>query len=188
MKKDYTIEQVAETRWFYKFTETNKKGEKIVIELSLCKDDANYKNSLPKLWNKNGYIDRVLSTYWSIEVYVTDTEGSCWGKYNPQIKRSEDGKRNVINFEWMFEATEENKQKLINEVYRLASTSTGETATEIKIKKIYEYANKNGIEVVREIPLDWERVNSLTCPIGSTFICNMESFKSGKRQTKLLVI
>ena len=188
MKKEYKIEQVAETRWFYEFIETNKKGEKIVIEFSLCEDDPEYKNSLPKLWYKNGYIDRVLSTYWAIQTYVTDTEGACWGRYNPHVKRSEDGKRSVINFDWMLEATEENKQKVIDEVYRLASTATGETATEIKIKKIYEFANKYGIEVVTEIPDGWRDVGGFTCPIGSTFISNMENFKSSKRQTKLLLV
>ena len=107
----------------------------IIIELNKC-EDCNLQNSLPKLWKKQGYIDRVLETYWGIQTYVTDAEGNSFGRYNPQHKLSEDGKRIVINFEWMFEATPENKERLINEVYRLFSSAKGLTATEEKNNKI----------------------------------------------------
>lgn len=128
MKKDYTIKQVAPTRWFYEFTEANAKGETLIIELSFC-EDPDFKNSLPKFWYKNGFTDTVLKTYWVIQTYVTDKKGFCYGRYNPTHKIEqrgvdEEGKpilKRVINFDWMFEATEENKQKLIDEVYRLAT-------------------------------------------------------------------
>ena len=132
---NYTIEQMAEKRWFYTFTNTNKKSESLIIELSKC-EDSSYKNSLPKLWYKNGYTDKVLESYWSIQTYVKDSEGQSYGRYNPQHKLSEDTKRSVINFDWMLEATEENKEKLIDEVYRIFSVATGESATEKKHRKI----------------------------------------------------
>jgi len=191
MTKNYTVEQMAGTRWFYNFTDANKKGEKITVELSKCENSYSI-NSLPNLWYKHGYIDRVLETYWSVEVYTTDTEGACWGRYNPQTKLSEDGKRSVINFDWMFEATEENKEKILNEVYRLFSTATGKTATEEKHDKVREYAEKYNIQVVTEIPNGWFKTETMTDPIGSIRISNMKmsfkTFRDKNRKEALLLI
>ena len=186
MKKDYTIEQMAETRWFYTFTEPNAKGETLIIELSHCTNSGG-KNALPVLWKQKGHIDRILETYWCFDTYVTDTEGACYGRYNPQHKLSEDGKRTVIDFNWMFEATEENKEKLINEVVKIFYSQTGETATETKIRKVREYANKNNIELLTEIPEGWKDIGGFTAPIGSTWISNSESFKDRSRKTALLL-
>ena len=187
MKKDYTIEQTAETVWFYTFTDTNKKGEKVIIELSKCEDNDS-KSSLSKLWKQNGYIDRVLDTYWCIQTYVKDTEGNSFGRYNPQHKLSEDKQRMVINFDWMFEATEENKEKLINEVYQLASVEIGETATEEKHRKIREYAKEHNIIMYESIPQGWEELNGcLSAPRGTTWISNMELFRSGDRKEAILL-
>ena len=134
----------------------------------------------------------MLETYWSVEVYVTDTEGTCWGRYNPQTKLSEDKKRLVINFDWMFEATEENKEKILNEVYRLFSTATGKTATEEKHDKVQEYAKKYNIEVVTEIPKGWFKTETMIDPIGSIRISNMklnlQTIKSKNRKQALLLI
>lgn len=187
MKKDYTIEQMAETRWFYNFTEPNAKGEKLTIELSHCTNSGG-SHALPVLWKQHGYIDRILETYWSISTYVRDTEGNCYGRYNPQSKLSEDGKRSVINFDWMFEATEDNKQKLIDEVLKIFYSQTGETATEIKVRKVKEYANKNNIELLTEIPNGWKDIGGFTAPIGSTWISNSESFKDRSRKEALLLL
>jgi hypothetical protein len=79
MRKEYIIEQTAEIVWFYKFTDINEKGEKLIIELSKCEDWKESNHSLPKLWYKGGAIDRVLETYWSIHTYVKDTEGNSFG-------------------------------------------------------------------------------------------------------------
>lgn len=189
MKKDYIIEQTAETVWFYTFTDTNEKGEKLILELSKCEDWKESKNSLPKLWKKGGYIDRVLETYWSIQTYVKDTEGNSYGRYNPQHKLREDGKGEIINFDWMFEATEENKEKLINEVYRIFSSAKGLTATQEKDKRIKEYAIKNNIDIYESIPEGWKELNGcLTAPRGTVWISNMELFKSGNRKEAILLI
>lgn len=187
MNREYTIEQMAETRWFYTFKGTNNKGEKLIIELSKCTNPGGG-HALPVLWKQHGFIDRVLETYWSIETYVKDTEGNCYGRYNPQHKLSDDNKRLVINFDLMFEATEENKEKLIDEVYRLFSVATGETATQAKIRKVREFAEKHNVEVVTEIPNGWKETESMTAPIGSTWVSNMESFKSKNRKRVLLLV
>ena len=191
MKKEYTIEQMAETRWFYTFTETNAKGEKLIIELSHCTNSGG-SHALPELWKKNGYIDRVLETYWSIETYVKDTENNSYGRYNPTHKLSEDGKRAVIDFNWMFEATEENKEKLINEVVKIFYSQSGETATEKKIRKVREFAKERNIEVMTEIPEGWVNLGYCTAPIGSTYICNMkvsiQNLRDVNRKEALLLV
>jgi hypothetical protein len=184
MKKEYIIQQCAETRWFYKFIELNAKGEELIIEVCKCEDNSS-KKSLPKLWKEYGYINRVLETYWSIQTYVKDTEGNSFGRYNPQTKPN----KCEINFDWMFEATEYNLTKLIDEVYRLFSTAQGETATDVKYRKVREYTNKNKIELVTKLPKGWQILkNAITAPNGSVWIDNMESFRNDKRKTALLII
>nr|DAG30690.1 MAG TPA: hypothetical protein [Caudoviricetes sp.] len=119
MKKIKIEEMVKNTRWFVTFEELNSKGEEIVVEFVRCTNPGG-NNSLPYLWKKNGFINRILENWWNIQVYVTDSDGRCRGAYNPTSKLSEDGKRMVINFAWMLEATEENAKKLFDEVERLA--------------------------------------------------------------------
>lgn len=192
-KNNYTVKQLVPTVLWFTFNEKNKKGEELTIELTLC-TDSDSKNSLPKLWHKNGYIDRVLDTYWAVSTCVKDSEGRSWGKYNPQTKLSEDGGRMVINFDWMMEATEENKEKLIDEVYRIFSEATGKSATEEKIEKVMEYAKINKLEVVTEIPEGWEKRNYATDPCGSISICNckmgdtFKAIKEKRYQRKLLLV
>lgn len=114
----------------YRFTGKNKNGETIEFSIDRCGDwdKPTDKNSLPYLWKKNGYIDRVLPNYWHVSTYATDKNGNCYGVYNPQekhlIRTDENGKtiesRMVIDFDFMFEATEENKQKIIAEIEKRA--------------------------------------------------------------------
>lgn len=119
--RKYTVEKFGRNRELLTFEELNAKGEKIQLELTRC-ENSGAVHSLPYIWKKAGYINRILETYWSLSTYATEDggKGTCWGRYNPQEKPSEDGKRRAINFDWMFEATEENREKLIAEVERLA--------------------------------------------------------------------
>lgn len=178
MKNKYAVEQMSEVRWFYSFTDVNEKGERLIIELTKCTN-----TSLPELWNKSGYIYRVLKNYWCIQTYVKDTEGNSFGIYNPQHKGM------GIDFHWMFEATEENRKKLINEVYQLFSSAKGKTATEKKKRQIREFAVENNIETYETIPQGWDKLNGcLTAPIGTVWISNMELFKNGNRKHALLLV
>lgn len=86
------------------------------------------------------------------------------------------------------EATEENKEKLIDEIHRLASTARGKTATEEKIRKVRDFAKEHNVELVTEMPEGWENIGGMTSPKGSTWISNMESYKSGRRKKTLLLI
>lgn len=178
----YTVEKKTETVTWINVTNKNAKGETFVIELIEC-ENPNCKESLPVLWKKHGFIDRVLDTYLCIHTYCTDSEGMCRGAYNPQTKLSDDGKRHVINFDWMFENTEENKQKLINEAIRLFESATGKSATEIKLEKIYAFAKEHNLDVYESIPEGYEEFNAMTYPSGCTRIVKGKKFfrdKNGK--------
>lgn len=113
---NYKIDKLAETRELYTFEEKNYKGEKIQVEFTKCIVDSNSKSSLPYLWFEKGYTDKLLDTYWSVDVFATEENGHCWGKYNPTIKKGE----YKLNFKWVLEATEENKQKILNEIIKRA--------------------------------------------------------------------
>lgn len=167
----YTVEKGAGTITWIHVEGKNEKEETLLIELSECENPGG-NNSLPVLWKKHGFIDRVLDTYICIHTYVTDSEGRCWGGYNPQTKLSEDGKRNVINFEWMFENTEENKELLINECIRLFETAKGKSATQEKMEVIETFAFRKGYEITHEKPDGWHELAGLYAPYGSVVITN----------------
>lgn len=164
--KEYTVEkqEYSNTTWINVIGENDKK-ERLVISICECTNPGG-QNSLPALWYKHGRTNKILETYLSVDAYVYDSENQCWGCYNPQIKRSEDGRRSVIDFDWMLENTEENKQKLISECIRRFETAKGKSATEIKLDKIYEYAAKYNLDVLKRIPEGWKEIHCASDPIG----------------------
>lgn len=184
---EYTIEKGCDSlTWIY-VTEPNKKGETLTIELSECTNPGG-KKSLPYLWYKAGYTDKILDTYLCVHTYCTDSEGGCSGKYNPQEKRSDDGKRNVINFDWMFESTEENKQKLINECISLFESATGKSATQEKMEKCEKYADENGLKIImNEKPEGWRELFGISSPAGSVVITDKKTFRQKDYKKALLV-
>ena len=113
------IKKMGDHRFFYEFLEKNKKGEKIVVEVTECYSNCE-KDSLPFLWKEHGFTKKLYKSYLCADVYVTDEEGNCYRKYNPTVKPSDDGKRYVINFDWMLEVSDENIEKILKEVNRLA--------------------------------------------------------------------
>lgn len=184
---EYTIEKGCGSLTCIYVTEPNKKGETLTIELSECADPGG-KNSLPFLWYKAGYTDKILSTYLCIRTYCTDSEGNCYVRYNPQIKTSEDGKRNVVNFDWMFENTEENKQKLINESIRLFESATGKSATQEKIEKCETYASENNLEIImNEKPEGWHELFGISSPVGSVVITDRKTIRQKDYKRALLI-
>lgn len=162
----------------------NSRQETMKIEIIECENPGG-KKALPYLWCKDGFIDRVLNTYLCINTYVHDSEGGCRGDYNPTVKWG--GERNVINFNWMFENTEENKQKLINECIRRFESATGPTATQIKMEKVRKFAEENGLEVYREIPDGWRISHFATDPYGAVSIINNERFFTRDETGKLML-
>lgn len=120
----YTIEKMSQTREFYHFNDRNSKGEKIEVEFVKVENDNN--RHLINLWYKKGFIKEQLENYWQVTVYAYDKEGNCYGKYNPQILPY--GTR--IDFDWILEATKENKERILNEIIK----RTYDLRKQIKIK------------------------------------------------------
>ena len=118
------IKKYGEYTYSYKFEGTNSLGETLEVDIAKCTDPGG-KKSLPALWYKAGYASKRLLTWWSVTTYVTSPDGCCRRDYNPQTIFKEKMHNNriigcqpCINFEWLLEATEENKKKLLNEVER----------------------------------------------------------------------
>lgn len=98
-------------RFFVYPKETNSKGEKITLEFSIgFWGDTRLWDS----WVKLGWTTK-KDTLLFLHTYVTDADGRCWGKYNPQVKLSDDGKRPVTDFDYLPEAKVEGYRLLINE-------------------------------------------------------------------------
>lgn len=100
------IRKMADTRFFIDI-EPKRDDREFCIEVSFCK--AGRLNSIPQLWYKYGYMNKVLNEYIFIKTYCTDKDGLCTGSYNPQTIGI-----NKINFDYMLESTVENLNKLID--------------------------------------------------------------------------
>lgn len=96
---EYAIETMNPkgTRKFYRFNDRNSKGERIEVEFVKVEND--YKEHLINVWYK---------------------KGACWGRYNPQILPG----GTKINFDWVLEATEENKERILHEIIKRAYGGT----------------------------------------------------------------
>lgn len=126
---NYTAEKMTESRTVYTFAEQNRNGERLQAELVEVRPDNRSKSSLPNLWQKHGYTKKRLESYFSMMTYATDEEGVCRGRYNPQeqkvavaprsiIFKGNPKPQNKINFDWMLEVTEQNRERLLRECYR----------------------------------------------------------------------
>lgn len=104
------VDEMAENRRWFIYVEPNDNDLEFLIELTFCYPDNKSQNSLPNLWYKNGFIDRVLENYFGIDTYLT-TEKGCFGGVNPTEINL--GNRSVVNFENTLEITESNIKKII---------------------------------------------------------------------------
>ena len=161
----------------------NAKQETMVIEIVHCNNPGG-NNSLPYLWYKKGWTNKVMETYIGCNTYVYDSEGGCYGGYN--VTEKYDGKRNVINFDWLLEDTEENRKKIIEACIELFESATGKSATERKMEHVMEVAKERGMDVVSEIPEGWKKNPLMTDPWGAVTIDNGKPIfiKVGERHKK----
>lgn len=167
----YEIEKRDFGSTWVKVIGKNEKQETMVIEIVHCENPGG-NNSLPYLWHKEGWTDKVMETYIGCNTYVYDSEGGCYGLYN--VTEKYNGKRNVINFDWMLEDTEENRKKIIEACIEMFEFATGKSATEKKIEHIMEVAKERGVEVVSEMPKGWKKNPLMTDPWGAVTIDNGE--------------
>ena len=138
-KNKMIIEKMGEHRTFYKFTEKNKKGETLVVEISETFVDNSLKSdTLPKLWKNHGFTNKLYNSYLNVNCYVTDKNGTCWGRYNPTEKLSDDKKRNVINFDYLLEVSEKNKQYLLDLIYKMFMANAKEIISKEEYKKLHK--------------------------------------------------
>lgn len=89
------------------------------IVASKCDHDLKCKYDLMCLWKKHGFISEMLPTHICIDTYYTDCNNNCYGWYNITHKRSEDGKRTVVNFDYLREWNEDNINELAAECLRM---------------------------------------------------------------------
>lgn len=95
-------------------------GPAFVVEVSICQHDLSNRRDLMHVWTQAGYIPTPLSTSLDVRTYYTDKAGNCWGWYNITERPSEDGRRMVIDFGYMREATPDHERELVAECIRLA--------------------------------------------------------------------
>lgn len=96
------------------FAQPSAEGEKIRVTLSRG-TDTGAKNSLPALWVKHGFTASRLADWWNVEVVAISQDGTEHHRYNPQT-----AKDYKIDFAWVLPATEENAQKIFDEIARRA--------------------------------------------------------------------
>lgn len=100
-------------------TYTTRNG-RFQIFVSRCDHDFKYKNDPMNLWHKAGFISKKLKNHICISTEYTDINGNCCNWYNIMIKKSDDGKRFVVNFDYLREWSEENVEELVAECVRMA--------------------------------------------------------------------
>lgn len=119
-------DSIVKTRRDYNFVKPNRKGEILQVVINDSYDNSS-SHSLPKLWRDAGKTKKRLKSYLTVQTYATDKTGLCQQKYNPTIKKEtiKDNDGNiiishfVINFDWLLEATDTNRQKIMDEITRL---------------------------------------------------------------------
>lgn len=103
------VEQIN-AREFYYYV-----GNNFIISVSKQEHDFNSKYDLMNVWKEAGFIANRLKTHICINTYFTDEKGQCWGWYNPTVKVTPDGKRMVIDFDYLKEYNDENVKYLLSE-------------------------------------------------------------------------
>lgn len=94
-------------------------GSRFFIEVSSVAHDLENPRDLMNIWKKAGYITAALPSHLVVNTYFYDVSGNCWGWYNVTEKPSKDGKRRVIDFDYLREATPENERELVAECIRM---------------------------------------------------------------------
>lgn len=90
--------------------------ERLYVTLTKC--GISYeKGHLGKEWAKRTDFDKSLTSYWHVCVQFRAVNKSWWGAYNPQ-EYAIPGRR-VNNYEWFIKDTDENAERILDEVQRM---------------------------------------------------------------------
>ena len=114
---NFILKQRTSTSYEVRFKEKNNLNENLILQINEVYPPK-CKNSLPNLWKKYGFTDKILDSYYILDVCVINENSYEYHKYNPQITKNIDGNRS-INFDYMLEVSEANMYKLIDSVYNL---------------------------------------------------------------------
>lgn len=90
-------------RWDIEFTSPNRKGERMRLSVTSG-------HPYSHLFKRGDDTLRL-----SMETYVYDSHGNCFGRYNPLINYA----RNTVNVEKILADTDANRKRLISEVGEL---------------------------------------------------------------------
>lgn len=113
---NFEIRKMCDTRYFLEYKGKNKNGEKLTVEVSFINFDNFGNDSLPVLWKRHGYTKELVTNYIAISTFVIDKDGDYWGWYNPCHKLSDDKKRMILNFDYMFDISEDNLKNILKEI------------------------------------------------------------------------
>lgn len=118
---DCKVEKMGSIRTRYTFNGLTPRGETVCVDMTACRPDNSYKNSLPNIWHRYGWTETVLNSYWIADVYVTTPDGRCIRKYDPTATFDQKKHMAIINFEWMLTTTIDNGIKILDEICRRAN-------------------------------------------------------------------
>lgn len=163
---NYRVEKNTDRSSFYYFKEPNQIGETLVIEF-YKNEMGRDKHSLPHIWFKEGLTDHLMECFWSVITYVHTEEGECLGIYNPQVTVKETlsghGYSQTLDFTWILDATEENRQKIIDEVWKRFISPDNIRRDMEKTKEYYSsilsFAADHQMGVMTSVPDGFEKVD-----------------------------
>lgn len=102
MRTIHKVNQVADRRWFVYFEGLTQLGESVTVEITGIDN------------NRHPGVEK-----WYLQVYATDAENNCRGRYNPTVMKG--GYGFVYDPDWAeLDATRGNAERLLCEVSRLA--------------------------------------------------------------------
>lgn len=90
-------------RWDIEFAAPNGKGERMHLDITAS-------HPYPQLFERGDDTLRL-----SVETYVYDSHGNCFGRYNPMVNYA----RQTVNVEKILADTDANRKRLISEVGEL---------------------------------------------------------------------
>lgn len=111
----YSVESFGR-RDRYTFGNPNRKGERLIVDISGCNHDKRRRNDLMNIWKRAGYVSEFMPSHITVDAYVYNRLCDCYARYNPTVKPG--GAGYVVNFDWMLEDTEENRARLLDECAR----------------------------------------------------------------------
>lgn len=109
---DITVRDMSENGNRIRYSFTSKHGENIDVEFGVCECNS----SLFETWKEHRWIPKTQKSWFNVDVQAIDSDGNCWGKYNPQVN-----KQHKLDFDWVLEDNEENRKKILCEIIRRAN-------------------------------------------------------------------